>query len=329
MADARRSGAPTIRDVARLAGVSAQTVSRVLNTPARVQAETRARVETSIATLGYRRSPMARGLATNRSGAIGVLDAGSAVIGQMLLRAGIEKAARERAYSPRVFLAEVSSESALRGAFETFRDELVEGVIVLGNTTQHVRSAIMAASHMPVVLVAPHEEPGPRLSTVAVDQAGGTRSVVSHLLTHGPRVAHISGPAGWVDADARMEAWRAMVPGADALLRRGDWSAESGHRLMSDLLDVGVDAVFAGNDYMALGALKACSDRGISVPDDVAVAGFDDIPGADFLLPPLTTVRQPFSELGVEAVALLADLISGDEPRAVLLPADLVIRKSG
>lgn len=329
MSETRRSGSPTIRDVARLTGVSAQTVSRVLNSSERVSPATRTLVQTAIAQLDYRRSPLARGLATNRSGAIGVIDTRSGVIGQMLLLSGVDKAARDAGYSPRVVLMQSDTESELRMAFETLRNEMVEGIIVMGNSTLHVRAAVLAAAQNNIVLVASDKQPGPGMSTIAVDQAGGARSLLLHLRQRGDSIGHIAGPVGWLDADARATTWSKITgPSTPELLRHGDWSAKSGYDAMHELLNTGVDSVFAGNDYMALGALHACSQRGVRVPDDVAVAGFDDIPGGDYFLPSLTTVRQPFAELGMRAVALLTELITRMEPRRELLPAELVIRQS-
>lgn len=330
MATERRSGAPTIRDVARLTKVSAQTVSRVLNTPDLVQPETRERVLAGIQMLGYRRSSIARSLATNRSGAVGVLDSGSSVMSQVVLLSRVESAARNHGFSPRVAAVTDATAVALEAGLETLRNELVEGLIVLGNTTLHVRSAVSAATQVPVVLVASDETPGTRMSTIAVDQAGGARAMIEHLKRRGPRLGHIAGPAGWLDADARLVAWQQNAPRpGEQLLRRGDWSARSGYEAMHSLLDEGVDSVFVSNDYMALGALRACRERDVRVPDDVAVGGYDDVVGADYFQPALTTVRQPLAELGEASVAMLAELIAGQPSRQALLPAHLVVRDSG
>ncbi|VEP41138.1 HTH-type transcriptional repressor CytR [Tessaracoccus lapidicaptus] len=250
-------------------------------------------------------------------------------MGQMLLLSAVEAAARDHGYSPRVITTSDTDAASLRRALETLHNERVEGIVVMGNTTLHVRGAIWAAGRTPVVLVASDEPPAERLSTVSVNQAGGARELLLHLRAHGPRIGHIAGPRGWVDADARREEWRRFAGDEHAhLVAEGDWTAGSGYAAMQRLLDQGVDAVFASNDYMALGALQACRERGLSVPGDVAVTGFDDIPGADFFYPPLTTVRQPFRELGIRAVDLLAELLSGQEARSELLQAELVVRSS-
>lgn len=329
MVTARRSGAPTIRDVARLARVSPQTVSRVLNTPEKVKPETRGQVLAVIDQLGYRRSPLALALATQRSGAVGVIDSGSGVIGQELLVTATEMALRDEGYSPRVVVVRAGMPEELDKAFKVLRDEMVEGFIVMGNTTRHVREVFRFLDDAPTVLVASNEPAHGRVSTVAADQFAGSRRVMEHLRQYGPRIGMITGPAGWLDSDCRVSIWRECAPDPSGLyLRYGDWTAESGFLAMQELLKIGVDSVFAGNDYMALGAVWACVSEGLRVPDDVAIAGFDDMPGADFANPPLTTVRQPFAEVGRTAAELLDELIREGDARSVVLPTELVVRRS-
>lgn len=329
MARSRQSGAPTIRDVARLAGVSAQSVSRVLNSPERVSPATRARIDRAIEQLDYRRSPMALGLATNRSGAIGVIDSGSDVLGQMMIVSRVQSAARAHGYSARVVVPDSETRTGLQGALEALRNERIEGLIVLANTTLHARAVEWASSRVPVVMIASAEELADGVSVVGVDQKGGARAVLRHLAMHGDRIGHIAGPSGWVDADARFDVWLQQAPQLDrSLVRRGDWSAASGYAAMEELLDVGVDAVMASNDLMALGAIRACHARRIRVPEDVAISGFDDIAGADFAVPALTTVRQPFAELGTQAVEVLSQMMGGGGPTNLMLPTELVVRES-
>lgn len=329
MGTALRTTSPTIRDVARLAGVSPQTVSRVLNTPDKVKEATRTRVLDSIDRLGYRRSPLAWGLATARSGAIGIIDSGSGAIGQGLLVTGIELAARERGLSPRTAYFGSFGPGAVNRAHELLRDEMVEGFIILGNTTLEVREALTVSAGFPTVLAASNEDAFGHVSTVAADQQSGSIQMMERLRTYGPRVGIIRGPEGWLDADARYRAWQQSTPQPDpCLVRDGDWTSKSGYDAMIELLEVGVDAVFACNDLMALGATWACVSHGLKVPEDVAIGGFDDIQGADFANPPLTTVRQPFNELGRTAVMLLDELIRGESSRSVTLPTELVVRNT-
>ncbi len=325
----RKLGAPTIRDVARLAQVSPQTVSRVLNNPEMVKKSTADAVQRSIETLGYRPSQAARMLATNRSGAIGVIDTGSEVLGQLLLVSSIESAARSADLSPRVVVTGEGTIPDFTAAFQLLRDEMIEGLIVLCNTTLHVREALRVSATIPTVLVANDEPAVTGISTVSANQRQGAADVIDHLRRYGQRMAMITGPSGWVDSDSRLQVWKENAPLPNTrLLRAGDWSSRSGFDAMLSLLDEGVDSVFACNDYMAMGAIWACVSRGLRIPEDIAICGFDDVPGVDHYNPPITTVRQPFAELGREAVRLLIDLIHGESSTSVVLPTQLVVRRT-
>ncbi len=331
MSVGRGSGAPTIRDVARVAGVSHQTVSRALNTPDTVGPATMRKVRSAIEALGYERSPLAHGLATNRSRLIGLIDTGSEVLGQILLRTGVEGAARRAGYQVRtVVLPDGKNEEAAHGAvLRSLRSERVEGLIVMGNSTLHVAAATLAASRLPVVLVRGDEGESEDLVSVTIDQRGGAEVVLRHLVASGrSRIGHISGPEGWLDADLRRQVWVELTGGDPELYYRGDWAPESGYEGAAKLLQAGADAIFASNDYMALGALRLCAERGVRVPLDVAVAGFDDVLGSAYYNPPLTTVRQPFDNLGARTVELLVRRMSGGHAPDELLTPELVVRGS-
>lgn len=323
---------PTIRDVARVANVSHQTVSRFLNNPESLRDETRARVNTAIESLDYQPSPMARGLATNSSKLIGVIDSGSEVHGQLLMLSDVSSAARAYGYSVRNFLVDPRlSGGQLDDAIESLRRERVEGIIILANTTLHVQAASKLATRVPVVSVAPEVEDSSMMSVVSVDQRDGAHQVLRHLRDSGrKRIGHITGPLGWVDSDIRREVWCEYVPSSQHAewLVVGDFGPESGYRALPRLLEAGCDAIFAANDYMALGAMRACSELGIGIPEQLAVAGFDDIVTAGYFTPPLTTVRQPFGRIGHHAVELLIDLLQGGNSERVVLSTKLIVRHS-
>lgn len=330
MVQSRRSGAPTVRDVARAAGVSAQTVSRALNTPEKVGDSTLARVMKAVGELHYEPSPMARGLATNRSGVIGVIDSGSRVLGQILLRTGVESAAREFGYSARtlIFSDGEDSQDAHQLVIRSLRPERIEGLIIMANTELHLETASLASSRIPVVLVSGDDAFTGEMSTMTLNQRGGAAQMIAHLTDRGySRIGHITGPVGWVDSDQRRLAWE-EAGGDPGRMAVGDWTPESGYRLAGPLLDSGVDAIFASNDYMALGAMRACKERGLSIPGDVGIGGFDDVVGSAFFDPPLTTVRQPFENLGTRAVELLMETINGADTHQETLGSELVIRES-
>lgn len=317
-------------DVARLAGVSHQTVSRVLNEHPSVRPETRARVQAAISELGYRRNSAARALATRRSSTLGLLTATSSRSGPASTLVAVEEAARAAGLWVSVASLGVYDPDSVRSALDHFLDQGVDGIVVIAPVEEAVHAASAVATVVPTVVVAPLVVPG--ALAVAVDQRRGARLVVAHLATLGhTRIAHLAGPVGWLDAAEREAGWRdelaarGLEPGP---LVRGDWTAASGFTAAASL-DAGPTAIFAANDEMALGLVRALVEQGRQVPADVSVAGFDDIEVAGFALPPLTTVRQDFAELGRAAVRTLLDRLAGGtaEPATLVEPV-LTVRAS-
>jgi DNA-binding LacI/PurR family transcriptional regulator len=329
--------APVMKDVARLAGVSHITVSRVLNDVAAVRPETRERVLSAMTELGYRPNLAARALVTRRSHTLGVIAIGTTLFGPASTLLSVEQAARAKGYYLSVVSVDAMTTDALDDALERLAKQGVEGLVVMAPRRAAVE-ALMAVPHdLPTVTVEGGGAPGTQ--AVLVDQAGGAAAVVEHLVELGHRrVTHLAGPADWLEAQARLDGWRtacraAGLPHPRPL--RGDWSPRSGYRAGRRLLESldDVTAVFAGNDQMALGVLRAFAEAGVRVPEDVSVAGFDDIPEAEFLHPPLTTVRQDFAAVGRRCVDLLTRSIEQPEQRAaqaerVVVPARLIARAS-
>lgn len=324
---------PTIRDVAERAGVSYQTVSRVLNDSPQLRPVTRQRVLAAIDDLGFRPSAAARALATSRSGLIGILAAEShSFYGTATAMAAIEQAARDAGYRVPVVNAAPDAES-LADSLAHLQREAVEAIVVLAPQERALEAIESLAIDVPfVTLGAAGRGADPRL---LVDQAAGARLATEHLLTLGHlRIAHIAGPQHWVEAHARLEGFEARMSEAGLTPARviaGDWSAESGYRAGLRLLEEVDDltAVVAGNDQMALGLLHACADRGVRVPEDLSIVGFDDVPEAAHYLPPLTTIRQDFAEVGRRTIGVVLAELRG-EPAAVDLPVppELVERAS-
>jgi LacI family transcriptional regulator len=329
--------ATIMADVARLAGVSHQTVSRVLNHHPYVRTETRRRVLEAVDILDYRPNAMARGLAGRRSRLIGVISLATMHYGPAATRLGIERAARAESYGVRIASLDQLDSAALTAAVEALADQSVAGVVVVA---PQVASAAMRRLPSSVAAVAVEADAGGRIPTIAVDQAAGARMAVEHLLRLGHRqVWHVSGPPGWVEARGRIEGWRAALAEAGLAAPKiwtGDWTAAAGYAAGLELGARGdVTAVFAGNDQMALGLLCAFNEQGIRVPGDVSVVGFDDIPEAAYLSTPLTTVRQDFDEVGRRCIATLLHHVSTGPHAAVLAAADpsrivptLVVRDS-
>ena len=326
-------GAPKMRDVAQLAGVSPQTVSRVLNAPHTVSAQTRARVLRVIDEVGYRRNSAARALSSSRSRTIGVVDSGSAVLGQVRMLETVEKAARAAGFATSVAIVHRPSTAAIQDAFQHLIQMDVEGIVVMGNTVALVEAATRVAPRVPLAMIASTQLTTTGIIQVASAGTVSARAATRHLLEQGcTRIAHITGPEGWLDAQAREEGWRTELAlhglPADAVFR-GDWLPESGYRAGRDIVEQGsCDGVFAANDHMALGALAAFARGGLRVPHDIAVVGYDDLLGAEYFQPPLTTVRQEFDLMGERCIAQLTSAIAGQPAQNVEIPAELIIRDS-
>ncbi|PXY27674.1 LacI family DNA-binding transcriptional regulator [Prauserella muralis] len=323
---------PALTDVAALAGVSHMTVSRVINGNGSVRAETRRRVLAAVEELGYRPNSLARALATGRSRALGVVALDSVLYGPASTLFGIENAARESGYGISIASVGQPDGSSIAGAVEDLRLQGVEGIVVIAPHVATGKVLEGIPRDLPLVAVADTDQaPVP---VVAVDQGDGARRVTEHLLALGHEtVWHVAGPEDWLDATARERAWRTTLTEWGAELppvSRGDWSPRSGYEAGRELLDHGgVTAVFVANDQMALGVLRAFSEAGVSVPGDVHVAGYDDVPEAAYFSPPLTTVRQDFIALGRTTFGQLSRQIEGEKPASrSIVPAELIVRES-
>lgn len=333
---------PALSDVAALAGVSHQTVSRVVNGSPHVAPATRERVDRAIAELGYRPNSAARALVTGATRTIGMVTHNINQFGPAQTMLGLEQSARQAGYSLRIAILDDASGAAMQAAVEGLVDQSVDAVIALATYADALTAVRKLQAPVPVVTV--QAGPDPTRSTVWVDQAAGARLATRHLLELGHRtVHHIAGPASSMEARRRIAGWRSELEEWGAELPaplRGDWTPASGQEAGRRLLDragnstAGVaapTAVFAANDQMALGFLHALHDAGIDAPRDVSVVGFDDIPEASHFLPPLTTVRQDFSELGRRGVALALDRLTrgGDEiARTTAVAPELIVRAS-
>ena len=308
-------------DVARLAGVSHQTVSRVLNDHPNVRPQTRDNVLAAIAELGYRPNAAARTLVTRRTRTLGVVSFDTTLYGPASMLYGIERAAAHSYFVSIASLPALDRRSVL-GAVDRFLDQGVEGIIVIAPKTSAVAACSRVRAHVPLVAVGCGTHAP--LTSAAVDNVAGAALATRYLLGLGhTTVHHIAGPAAWVDAQERIAGWREALTAAGAPepeLFSGDWSSASGYRIGHRIADsTEVTAVFCGNDHMALGLLRALAEHGKRVPGDISVVGFDDIPESAYFLPPLTTVRQDFGELGRRALAMLVDMIDGRTPPTACL----------
>lgn len=312
--------------VAAHAGVSAQTVSRVANGSPRVDPETRARVEASMAELGYRMHRAARALRTGQTRTIGLVVSTLASVGNSRMLQAIAESAGARDYA--LAVVTVAGRRDIAEAFAQLRDQGVDGAVVLNEATRLARDAEPPTGLPLVVVDSPADD---RFAIVQTDHAAGARAATEHLLAAGhARVHHLAGPDASFAARERERGWREALAaaGADVVEPvRGDWTSRSGYDRGAALGDA--TAVFAANDQMALGLLRALSDAGRAVPGDVAVVGFDDIVDAAQYRPPLSTVRQDFDALGARAVATLVEIIeTGSAAALQTVPTELVERDS-
>lgn len=328
-----RARPPSLKDVAREAGVSYQTVSRVINDGPRVSIATRDRVLAAIAELGYRRNEAARALVTSRSRTIGVIADASPRYGPVSTLAAVESAARNAGYTALVATMSNPNAELLGDTFRHFKERDVEGIVVIAPRVSMAHVAEETSADIPVVMLAPGEASQPGITVFYEDQELGARLAVRHLVHLGHRdIAHLAGSQEWLDGRVRLHGWQAELsahglrPGA---VGYGDWSGESAHRIGQRMAAEGLPtAIFIASDLMALGFLRAVYEAGASVPGDISVVGFDDNEFASQVHPPLTTVRQSFATVGTRCMEILLGLIEGRAADTTPATPQLVVRRS-
>ncbi len=317
----------SLADVAQLAGVSSQTVSRVVRGSSVVAPQTRERVLAAVEELGYRPNLAARSLSNRRTGVVHIINATPLFGGHA------------RSFLSLVSeLGAVGYHTSVAGAPETPHPTLdqivplgVDGIVVLGGHEQSVDLVSAVHGRIPAVFVGQREGLPEDVASVAIDQDLGARLATEHLIAAGrSRLLHLCGPADWFDAAERRDGFLAACQKAGlspSKVSAPSWSAISGYELGASF-PADIDGLFASNDHLALGALRWLAEQGRRVPEEVAVVGFDDAEGADSFLPPLTTLRQPHQELGECAVAHLTELISGGPAQHTILAPELIVRQS-
>ncbi len=328
---ARPPRAPNIRDVARAAGVSHQTVSRVINGHPALRDSTRQRVLQAMEELRFRPNRAARALVTSESRTIGALVSSGAEYGPSASLRAVETAADEAGYVVDTAHIDHADRASIESALDRMVAHAVEGLVILAPQSRTLEVIEQLSIRIPFVTVHSLHSEDHRMS---VDQLAGARSATRHLLELGhQRVVHVPGPEGWVETDARRQGYREEMAAwgfEPVVVPAGAWTADSGYRAGLGLRGRrGFSAVFSGNDHIALGLVHAFVEAGQDVPGDVSVVGFDDVPEAAHFLPPLTTVRQDFPELGRRCMAVLLAELRGEQP---VRPGDvepvLVVRDS-
>lgn len=332
-AQAHRRRRVSMADVARRAGVSSQTVSRVSNGHPGVVDATRQQVLTAMKELGYRPNSAARALKRGEFRTIGIILFTLSTTGNVRTLEAIATSAAQQGYATTLLPVAIPTQDEVRGAFTRLGELAVDAIIVIMEV--HLLDAATVSLPPNVGVVVADSDAGDRYSVVDTDQAGGAREAVRHLLDLGhTTVWHLAGPEESFAAQRRADAWRATLREAGREvppLLRGDWSAESGYRAGLRLArEPALTAVFAANDQMALGLLRALHEAGRTVPGQVSVVGFDDIPDAGSYVPPLTTVHQDFAEVGRLCVegALRQIGAYAQERGTTLVPTRMVIRRS-
>lgn len=328
--------APTMKDVAELAGVSVQTVSCVVNGTGTISPKTQARVLKAIKQLRYRRDPIARSMRTRQTRLVGllVLDITNPVLS--VIASAVEAAAHTEDY--KVILYNVSMNPRReRECLETSAEGLVDGLIIVNTVDPANTLTFLQEEAISAVLI--DCQTAPDIPCVAVDNVQAAYMAASHAIERGHRrIAHITGSSTLLMAHQREQGYLQALDDHDLAYRRvlvspdSRWDYRAGYSTTQQLLR-GSDlptAIFAASDQMAIGACRAISEAGLKVPDDISVIGFDDIEAAAFATPPLTTIRQPFVEIARTAFNLLMQVLSGEhlETTQIVLPPELIVRQS-
>ncbi|MFT4041776.1 MAG: LacI family DNA-binding transcriptional regulator [Gordonia sp. (in: high G+C Gram-positive bacteria)] len=325
---------PSMSQVAKAAGVSMQTVSRVSNGSSNVRPATRDRVLAAMGELGYRPNRAARALRSGRFNTVGVIVFTLSSYGNMRTIEAISVAAGYAGHTVTLLSVGHRTSEDVTSAFTRLQEQAVDGVIIIFESHILDRDGIDLPDGLPVVIIDSTDQ-NPRFDRVDTDQAQGARQATTHLLGLGHHtVWHLRGPRDSFSATRREASWRATLQDAGRPVPDvidGDWTTHSGHAAGQWIAQRDdITAVFASNDQMALGLLRACHEHGRAIPETLSVVGFDDMPEADSFWPPLTTVRQHFDEVGRTAMRLLLDQFENGCPSTtpVIVPTELMVRRT-
>lgn len=334
----------TIYDVAEKAGVSRQTVSRVLNNRDEVSEETRQRVKDIMTELNFQPNAVAQSLSRQRSNLFGVVTAGLKYIGPSRTLSGITNMAEELGYGLLLKEMEYSDSANIIPLLDWFKSHQVDGIIWAAPEIEDNRrwvKDILPLIDIPIIFMTMEEQTN--VTIVASDNLAGARLAVKHLLEQGrTKIGHISGPLDWWEARQRKTGWESTLNEAgiavnDRMWTQGNWSPKSGRTAFLELIAKfpEMDGIFVGNDQMALSVLQSSLEIGKRIPQDLSVVGFDGIADSEFYCPPLSTVSQNQDELGRIAVAELVSQTEKKlserrtvEPKYITIQPELIIRKS-
>ena len=326
------SRGPSMFDVAKLSGVSHQTVSRVINDHKNVSEKTRTKVIKAMNELGYSPNLVARALVTGKTATIGVLSHDTTLFGPASTLHAVQSAAREKGYKTSIFSLKSEDRDSIISGIKELMNDGVDGIVIIAPQIRGTQEVSDVIGNFPAVLV--ENESTASLPSVNVDQMYGAYEITKHLINLGHKtIAHISGPQDWYESKKRLQGFKKALKEKkleDTFVWEGDWSASSGYNAAKKIVkNQKISAIFAGNDAMALGVLKAISEAGLNVPENLSLVGFDDLPESQFFTPSLTTARQDFTAVGEQALAILLGLISKKNVRMnVAIKPEILIRES-
>lgn len=325
---------PTMADVARLAGVSVPTVSRVLNSPNLVKPDTQNRVNQAIYELKYRPNLAARALVTQQTQLVGVMMPSGLLYGPQATSNAIEHAALNAGYSTVVSFPR--KEHDFTKILTHFKAINVDGLIIIAPTYDLANLAKDIAQVIPTVVISAIDNAftSGDIGLVSINHQDATMKATQHLIMHGhKRIACLSGPKNWIEATARVKGWKLAMESANlstSMCYSVGWYSNAAYKVAYDLLK-GKNrptGIIAANDDVAISIIAACTQLKLSCPDDVAIIGYDNLRNSPFLIPPLSSVNQPFEEAGEAAMRLLIKKISGQVTPPVMLEAALTLRRS-
>jgi DNA-binding LacI/PurR family transcriptional regulator len=324
----------SIKDIARAAQVSHSTVSRALRNSPLVNAETRALIQKLAGEAGYTVSAVGRSLVTKRTNTIGVVVSTIAdpFAGEVV--SGIEEFALTHDYSVILAACHSDPDRELR-AVDSLQERRVDGILVMASRIGALYLQRLSRMKVPIVLINSHH-PGEFVYSIRIDNVAGARLATNHLVELGhSRVAYIGDRFGFQSDMERLTGYREMLEEADLgfepnLVVHGDGTPDGGRQAMLQLLSLAErpTAVFCYNDREAIGAMRAVREQGLRVPRDVSIAGFDDLFLSSYTDPPLTTIRQPKREMGLQASEILLQLLGGEKPESRITTGVLVVRES-
>jgi DNA-binding LacI/PurR family transcriptional regulator len=323
---------PNIYDVAKLAGVSHQTVSRVINKAEYIKDDTRTKVQSAMEELGYVPNAAARALVTSKSKIVGILVSDIVYHGPAGMMHAMEKEARRGGFFAISASVDPLDGKSISQGIEHLRRLGIEGLVVITPQSDSVQAVERLVTDIPVVFIdSPNNS---KELSAELDNFSGAQRATEHLISLGhKKIVHVSGPAGWFDSAPRVAGYEEAMKSAKLQPKviQGDWTVPTGYDIGQNLdLDTSkVTAIFAANDHLALGLMRALRQRGYSIPENISIIGFDDVPEAAYYEPPLTTMRPDFAELGRVAMEMMLGHINREETlRADTLVPELIVRES-